>query len=220
MKKGMALILLLAILLATTAHAVSYGSKITRIQTFPGEKIKQEIEDAKANINAQDAEAMLKLEELTGLADQLKSDIDKLTTDSASARTENNVQLSNMMNAIDNLKTQLNDVRDSVKDIQTLKTDLPPMLEEPREIITPPLLIDLSAINILLLTVLILLVLFVRKQHESSHKMTPHGHPELHDYIKQHVSKGININTIKQQLISHDWDPQEVDEAIRVVKES
>jgi len=68
--------------------------------------------------------------------------------------------------------------------------------------------------------VFLLEVIFVRRQHESSHKMTAHGHPELHDYIKQHIAKGININTIRHQLVSHDWGPDEVDEAIRVVKES
>lgn len=216
MKKGIAILLLLTILLSSTAYALAYGSKITRIQTFPGETVKAEIDAAKADIGQQNQEAVLKLDELSTAVQKLQEEVAKLSTDSASSRTETNVQMSNILNSISNLKTQVDDIAE----IKNLKTELPPLLEQPREIITPKLLINLAGINIVLLVILLILVLFVRKEHEGSHKMSAHGHPELHEYIKQHVAKGVNINTIKHQLVSHDWDPQEVDQAIREVSES
>lgn len=216
MKKGLMALLVFAILLSSITYAVTYGGRITRIQTFPGEKVKAEIEQAKSDIDQQNQEAILKLAELSNQVAQLNSDVEKMTTESANARTETNVQLSNILNAISNLKTQIDDIRD----IKNLRTELPPLLEQPREIITPKILLYFSGANILLLLVVIMLVIFVRKEHDSGHKMTPHGHPELHEYIKQHVAKGVHINTIRHQLISHDWEADEVDQAIREVTAS
>lgn len=216
MKKGILLVIVFLIMLSTVAYAISYGSKITRIQTFPGEKIKEEIEAAKAAIDEENSAAALKLDELQNAVDDLQDNIDKLSADSANARTETNVQLSNVVNAISNLKTQLDDLRE----VKYLRSELPAMLEQPRAVIPPNILVLLSGFNAFLLLVIIGLILFVKKEHEGSHKTTPHGHPELHEYIKQHIGKGVHINTIRQQLIAHDWDPAEIDEAIRQVRES
>ncbi|GEM_PF-5834524 len=216
MKKRILITILLLLLCSSIVYAVTYGPKITRIQTFPGEEIKANSDFAKESISDQNLIAEQKLKALEDAVAELRNSIDKLSTDSTNARTETNVQQSNIQNSINGLKSQLDDLRD----LKNLREELPPLLEQPREIITPKILLNLSAVNIGLIVVLIALVLFVKRDHEASHKMTPHGHPELHEYIRQHIGKGININTIRHQLISHDWDPEEVDQAIREVKEN
>jgi hypothetical protein len=50
---------------------------------------------------------------------------------------------------------------DEVRELKSLRTEIPSLLEQPREIITPGILINFSAINIFLLVVLIVLVIFV-----------------------------------------------------------
>lgn len=222
MKKGIVLFLVLVVMLSTVVVAVSYGSKIQRFQMLPGEEARAEIEHAKAIIAAGGEESVEKrLEKLAATIDDmhkdLKSTVDEVALESNNARTESNVQISNVLSAISNLKVQM----DELRDVKRLSQELPSLLEQPREIISPRILVNLSVLNLALLVVLIGLVLFVKREHDTAHaKTTPHGHPELHDYIKQHIKKGVHINTIRSQLTSHDWDPAEVDEAIRQVRES
>ena len=217
MKKGLIFVVVFAVLLSTFVVAVSYGSRITRIQTLPGEDIRDEIEKAKASTAFSSDPTQEKLASFAAQIADLKATAERIAADASNGRTETNVQLSNVLSAVSALKTQL----DGLNALKNLPQDLPPLLEEPREIITPRVLVNLSVLNLALLIVLVGLVLFVKKEHESAHiKSTPHGHPELHDYIKQHIKKGVHINTIRQQLISHDWDPDEVDEAVRQVRES
>ncbi len=218
MKKGIIILSILVILLSTFAYAVSYGSRITRIQTLPGEEARAEIEEAKAAIGYVPADTALeKLDDLSAQVNDLKATAERIAADASNGRTETNVQLSNVLSAVSSLKTQL----DGLSALKRLPQDLPPLLEGPREIITPRLLVNLSVLNLALLIVLIGLVLFVKREHSAEHiKTVPHGHPELHDYIKQHIKKGVHINTIRSQLVSHDWDPDEVDEAVRQVRES
>lgn len=222
MKKGIVLVIVCAILLSTLVSAVSYGSKIQRFQMLPGEEARAEIEHAKASIGAGEEDSVENhLEKLAATIDDmhedLKSIVDEVALESNNARTESNVQISNVLNAIANLRTQV----DELRDVKRLSQELPALLEQPREIISPRILVNLSVLNLALLVVLIGLVLFVKREHGTEHaKTTPHGHPELHDYIKQHIKKGVHINTIRSQLTSHDWDPAEVDEAIRQVRES
>jgi len=215
MKKRIVLFVLISVLFSTSVFAVSYGAKIQRIQTFPGEKIKGEIDIAKESIGEPD-ETQRQLTELSRLVSDVKVEIDKLSADMNNARTEVTVQMSNLLTGVANVKSQIEEFRE----LKLLRDELPPLLEQPREIITPKLLINLSIVNIVLLFVLIGLVLFVRRDHDATHKMVPHGHPELHDYIRQHIKKGVHINTIRHQLLSHDWDSDEVDQAIREVRET
>src|SRR3989344_4447533 len=138
MKKGMLILLVIILLCSTTVYAVSYGGQITRIQTFPGEVVKEQVDFAKESIADQNAQATQKLQDLENAVANLKSNIDKMSTDATNSRTETNVQLSNIVNSMNGLKTQL----DEIRDLKNLKTELPALIDQSREIITPKILLN------------------------------------------------------------------------------
>ena len=212
MKKGIVTLLVLLALLSTFAQAYATGGQIPRIQTFPAERTataKQEAPPVQEKTTATDQLSQT-ISELQLKIDSLKTQVDQVKTDLGSSETRTQGQVSELSNAISTMKTTV----DGLGDLRLLRTEIPPLLEEPREIITPKELIYLSVANIVLLAI-ILILLFSGRRKKS---LEAHSHPELNDYIKQHLKKGIAPTTIRQQLLSHDWDVSDINEAFKEVQ--
>lgn len=214
MKKGIVLFLLIFSLLTSITHAYSIGGSITRIQKFPSEIIREQTPTE--NVEKAPPARQPDLDELTSTTTQLMIQIDELKTQLDSAKTELSASETQTQTKITGLETSLAALKtavDSLQELKRLRAEIPPLLEEPREIIPPKILVYLTAANAVLLALLIFIILLKNKKGNK-----PHAHPELTGYVQQHLRKGIPLSTIRDQLLSHDWDANEIDKAIHAAQ--
>ncbi len=219
MKKSV--LLLLFLIAAFSVYAITIGERIPRIQELPSERAAREAAEAAEARPAHELAKGAEIEdihadledihgELKGLTDQVAA----LRTTAQNIRTEQNVQISNVMSELSTVRGNTEELRS----LRTLKEELSPILEKPQP--APMFLTILTIINFLMLCAVAGMMWVVRGEHATKpHVAEEHTHKELHDYIKRNIRAGMHIKDVKKYLVDHGWDEGDIDKAVHQIRE-
>lgn len=208
MKRG--ILILLFVLLAMSVYAVTYGERIQRFEEFPSERAQRE-----ASLLPPPAPLVQgsELSDVQKNVQILNDQISALRTAINNARTEQSLQSNQLVSELAQVKENVEDV----EDLKRLRDELPALLEKPGP--SPLFLSLLTIINFLLLCVMVGMIWHVHAKHSTAPEKKGHSHKELRDYIGQSLRSGVHIRSIRQNLIQHGWDEDEIDKSIHQMRE-
>jgi len=223
MKKETVFILLLLLVPFAFAKAGNYGSLITGGLIYSTPQSVTRITDLPSeNVHIQDEynstfEFVQKIRDVEAGVSDLKTQVSSIGEDVSGIKSSNKNELAEINSKLSDVKTSVDNMQSLVDEIRAI----PPLIEQPQQIIIPQGVMIFGASIATLLLVLIIMVVWTgarakakdKEEHEESHSLL-----HLTEYIQEGMHRGASIDQVREKLKSAGWPDKDVDSAVKEVR--